>query len=331
MMERAVYPQMNTLVRMWEQTLLSKTQKAELSRAAGMDSLMKNLAAVNFFKYAAPQTAQDLPHALEVEKQGWLVRAREITPDQNIADIFELSDVAHNLRVFIKTRVLGKNLSDLYIPTDIYNESTMNRLMGERYVPQSPMDESMKNAIERAIADFSMHKSLVRVDFIVKAFYHGELLRRADEIADPQISAFLAAYVDLDLLSVLIQQRRSGTRVVDPAIFKNRAGNHYSDLAGLFRATETEQDMLLQRSPYAPLWTSLVHDDAWQFFDAYADNYLLDICKKAKLESFGLFPLFAFLYVKLLDIKNVQIATAAKRAGATADEIAERLRGCYEL
>lgn len=330
-MENMVFPQMNTLVRMRERTLLSGTQKNELRRASDVDSILKSLMAVGFFSYAQPRSAHDMDSALNDELKGWMDWARQITPDRRITDIFELPDIIHNIRVFIKAKVLERDLSELYLQDTAYGDKYFSGLLkpGSGELPDA--DKRLKAVIDDAVSDFSIHKSLSRIDLIVKFFHHSELIRLAQEIADPQINKFVTAYIDLDILSVLAQQRVSKHTFNESILSRSKGGLLHAELSKLFYSSETAQDVFLRNTPYSSMWDYLSHQSSWDLFDVYADNYLLGLCKKAKLEVFGVFPLFAFIYAKLLDIKNVRMLVAAKRAGADAGGTAERLRDGYDL
>ncbi|MEA4919445.1 MAG: V-type ATPase subunit [Clostridiaceae bacterium] len=330
-MENMVFPQMNTLVRMRERTLLSGTQKNELRRASDVDTILKSLMAVEFFSYAQPRSTHDIDSAISDELKGWMDWARQITPDRRITDMFELPDIIHNIRVFIKAKVLERDLSGLYLQDTIYDEKYFSGLLQPGRRELSDGDKRIKAVIEDAVSDFSIHKSLSRIDLIVKFFYHSELVRVSEEIGEPQITDFVTAYIDLDILSVLAQQRVSKHTLNESILFRSKGGLLHAVIPKLFYDSEAAQDAFLRSTPYSTMWDYLSHQSTWDLFDVFADNYLLGLCKKAKLEAFGLFPLFAFMYAKLLDIKNVRTLVAAKRAGADAGGTAERLRDGYDL
>lgn len=330
-MENMVFPQMNTLVRMRERTLLSGTQKNELRRALDVDSILKSLMAADFFSYAQPSGVGYIDSAIGDELKGWLDWARQITPDRRITDIFELPDIMHNIRVFIKAKVLGRDLPELYLQDTAYGEKYFWGLIQSGRRELSDGDKRIKAVIEDAVSDFSIHKSLSRIDLIVKFFHHSELIRISGEIGDRGISDFVTAYIDLDMLSVLAQQRGSNHTLNESILCRSKGGLLNAALLKLFSDSETAQDTFLHSTPYSAMWDYLSRQNSWDLFDVYADNYLLGLCKKAKLEAFGLFPMFAFMYAKLLDIKNVRTLVAAKRAGADAGDTAERLREGYDL
>lgn len=329
-MDYKVFPQMNTLVRIQEATLLSGAQKAELSRKAGTDGVFKALISTGFFRFAKPVGSQDLNAALEEETRGWLNWAKEITPDTRIVEIFEFPLMAHNISVFIKEQLLGRELPDLYFQNTVYTAAKLSAIMNEKNI-EHPLDEIIKLAIEDALSDFKVHQSFLRVTLIIKFFTHSAISKLSEQIGDDEIGGFIASYIDLEMLSVLIQQRAAKQPLNEWLLTKTTGGKLHSLILPLFHASNTEQDSALIGTPYASVWAKSNDQNTLHLFDVHADDYLIELCKKAKLEAFGLFPLLAFIYVKLSDIKNIRILAAAKQVGAGPEETRERLRIGYEL
>lgn len=330
-MPEKVFPQMNTFVRLYEGTLLSDLQKAELLNAHDADDAFKALISAEIFAAEQPKSLSQLGSALEAEKAYWLAWAKEISPESDVADIFILSDEVQNIRIFIKENVLNKDLTELYSAGTACGKATLSELMNPD-AKKSPRNISVKSVIDDALADYGIHNSLSRVDIHVRIFYHTELISLARKTADESILSVIRARIDLDYLSLLLQMREGSFALNSSLLDKITGGALYAeDIRRMFCAANAEQDAFFSTTPYSGLWFALKHQGGGELFEVYADNYLLSQCRKAKLEAFGLFPLFAFLYAKLLDITNIRVLFAAKRAGAGTAEISERLRDSYEI
>ena len=331
-MDYKVFPQMNTLVRIQESTLLSYAQKAELSRKTGVDDFYKALISTGFFHYAKPAGFHDLIAALEEETRGWLNWAKKISPDIRIAEIFEIPFVTHNVGVFVKEQLLDRKLTELYFDNTVYTATQLSRTVNTKNTVQLlPLDESIRLTIEDALSDFKIHQSFSRVALLIKFFGHCALAKLSEQIGDEDISRFIASYIDLEMLSVLMQQRAAKQPLNEWLLTKTTGGKLRSLILPLFHASNTEQDSALRGTPYASVWAKSNDQNTLHLFEVYADDYLIELCKKAKLEAFGLFPLLAFIYVKLSDIKNIRILAAAKQVGVGPEETTERLRIGYEL
>lgn len=328
-MQTKVYPQMNTLVRLAERTLLTQSQRFELVNAADLGQFLKLLSATDFFALDEPDSPQEFNSAFENEQNYWLLWAEKLSPDADIAGFFKLADSLVNIRAYVKETALQRDFTSLYIDGSQLNKSGISAIMTAEKL--SERERRIKTAIADATAAYTASKSLSRADLHIIFFGHGEFFRLADEIADKEITNFIKAKIDLEILSILLQAREENSAVGGTVLAKIEGGNiNSTELRRLFSATASEQDSFIDKTLYGGLWEQLKHQ-GFDLFDVYADNFLMEKCKSAKLEAFGLFPLFAFLYAKLLDIKNVRMIAAAKRAGAGSAEISERLRGGYEI
>lgn len=329
-MDNKVFPQMNTLVKMRELTLLTESQKAELSRAADAQAALKILGSTSFFLYGHADGVEAIDQALQAEKQGWIDWCRKDCENDGIADVFSLPQSIHNLKVFVKERVTGSDLSALYFHDGDQREA-LDALLGAKDAELASEAVQKKAVLSDAIADFGVHQSFSRIDLLLSFYGQAQLLKLAAQIGDESITAFIQAQIDLDLLSTVLQTRDAKSAINQAIAAKAVGGLLHPRAPWLLSATKAEQDAYLKNTPYAHLWELLQDKSKWAFFDVYADNYLLGKCKKAKLEAFGVFPLFAVVYAKLLDIKNVRTLIGLKRAKAKTQQIDERMREGYGL
>lgn len=325
-----VFPRMNTLVKLRENTFLKSSERGELMRAASADALYKSLMSTEFFCFAQPKAAEDLPAALDEEKKGWLDWAREISPDPRVVEIFKLQDVAHNIRVFVKERATGRDLAALYEPSEYAKDALTALLEDEGDKERSDFERAVKATLQDALGDFATYRSFLRTDLIVKFFYHGQLLRLTREIGDQQIEEIVTAMADLDLLSVVAQRPDMGD--ITPSLLEKAQGGLIAPkLGALLKASPAEQTEILRATPYDKLWENLARQSSWELFDAAADNFLMEKCRAGRLTPFGLLPLFTLLLAKLLEIRSVRLILESKRTDAEPGEIAKRVRDEYAV
>lgn len=325
-MVNKVYPEMNTLVRVCENTLLSDTHKNELVSSHDTSAVKKTLLSFGFFKYASPEPDDDFIVALDKERKGWLDWCSAITPDKNISDVFTLDDKLHNLRVYLKERLLKKDMTFLYDTDSKYNSEYFSGICSD-----ARTSDRYAKLIFACESDYSIHSSFARVELAVRFFCHRELLELAEGTKNEGIIRFVKAKIDLDLISVILQGRKTGLALNRSLLEQSTGCKLALDMEKLLACKDEELDMYFADSAYASFWASLNKKDTPELFDVLTDNYLLSLCASAKLEAFGIFPLFAFMYAKLLDIKNVRVIILLKKAEASDSELSERMRDSYEL
>ena len=328
-MAQPIYAQMNTLVRVKETKLLTRAQKLPLIHAADLDSAVRLLHEAGFFAFSAPASPSDFPSALTLEKKGWIAWAQELCPEKNIPALFMLKDTVSLLRELLRQRLTGAEAGLMDEALSIYAPEDLKRLVNDPASEAKAIPERWSKLVREITADYAVHASFQLAEYSLDRFYYQELLHIASELNEPDILAFINTAVDLYHLSVLFQCRKMGIRV--PAQVLISAEGRPSDLGGLFGMTEQEQDAFLRASRFASFWEALTPQESLALLDVYADNYLLVLCKKAKLEAFGLLPVCGFLFSKLMEIRDVRAILSGKLWKLPVNEIEKRVRISYEL
>lgn len=328
-MENKVFPQMNTLVKVRENSLLTKQQKNEMIFAEDEIAAFRLLNGTAFFSGAHPNDLDELSHSLQSENQALLNWAKAFSPEIPLSELFHVSNLVHNLKVFCKEQVMHKDLDDYYLPG--CNKAFFMKIIGGEPNALSRKEADLKAVILHILENYQVNGSFIIIDLLCTFWGHEELLKLSMGFDEVRIVDFVKAYIDLELLSIVYQIRESGFALSKPLLAKMVKGYLEFDSEWLLTATETEVNSFFHASPYADAWNLLINQSESGLFDVYKDHYLLNMCKKAKLEAFGLFPLFAFIYAKLLDIKTVSIIFNLKRAKVENSKIEERLRGEYGL
>lgn len=324
-MQQIDFFQLNTLVRVRENTLLSAQQQNALLRAADLDTAFKLLTDWKYFLYAEPSSPREFSKALLTEKKGWLQWAGEFSADCGIAAMFTLSDIIHNLKVFLKEQITGRPLEHLKLENARYRREDFLGIFEEQ--AQAAIPPRWKEQALLALEDCRANGLTAWIDYRMDALYYSELADYAAQSGDADIAAFVAAMVDLYHLSVLLQARIAKLEIPAAAIVKG--GDLKDAMPTLILADADKQDAFLLGSRYAAVWEKAMQDA--RLFDCYADDYLMTLCKRAKLQAFGLFPLFAFLFAKSREIKTIRLILFGKSRLLPEKEIEKRVCVTYEL
>lgn len=326
-MEQKVYPRLNILVKLRENSFLSTAARSELMRASSVEAVYKALTSAEYFLFAQPKGPGELLEALEAEKRGWLDWARDLGAEPSLLLLLELPDTAHNMRVFLKERALGRDLSGLYLPSK-YTRDALSSLAESEPAGAGALDRAVGAALREAIADYEKNRSFLRLDLIVRFFCQKQLLALSRTLGEPRIEKTVQAAADLDMLALLAQ----GVSPEDVSGLTPPAEGFIGPrLAALLAASPGERDAYLAKTPYGPLWETVTRSGGLEFFDALADNFLMEKLRDARVVPFGLFPLFALLQAKNMEIKTVRLIIRGLLAGAEESDIVKRVRDGYAL
>lgn len=324
-MPKKVYPELNTVVSMCEHTLLTSSQKQELAEAANFEEALSLISSWNFF---ATGDTDDYKSGLDREKYYWIDRFAAISPDCFIK-LFELHDALYAVKIFVKENLIGRNSTGLYIPYCPVDRDYLSSLE----------DKNDKNAFEEKLAafagalkeDYEKHKSLTRLDLLTSFFEFESLEEYAKQTDDEDVLEAVRRRIDLDLISLALVSRGKNIPYSDSIYEKADKVSLTFDFRKMLGQTDEENLKMLEKTPYKDVYKAAMTPEGRLNYDTLADDVIIEFCKKAKFQPFGLFMVYAFLYVKMADIKNVRVAMLAKSSGSDKETVRERMRGTYEL
>lgn len=324
-MAQELYSQMNTLVRVKEAKMLSRAQKLSLIHTPDIFAALKHLGEAGFFSFVPVPAPSAYPAALTAEKKGWISWVRELSTDKTLSEYFSLRDTVTCLKGMLAERLKGRDYHPSGDMVLIYPAEELRLLAQDSPKAAELFGKDWLTAVREAAQEYES-SGIFGAEYILDRFYVEQLLSYASRLGDKGISAYTSAYADIYHLSVLLQSRELEIKPPRFALVE-----WSGELPGLFSMTVQEQDALIRSSKYAPLWEEQREGDNTALFDVRADNFLLNLCKNAKLEAFGVFPMFGFMVGKLTEIADIRLILSGKSWRLSDVEIEKRMRDCYEL
>ena len=324
-MPKKVYPELNTVVSMCEHTLLTTSQKQELAEAASFEEALSLILSWNFF---ATGDTDDYKSGLDKEKYYWIGKFAAISPECFIK-LFELHDAFYAVKIFVKETLLGKTSTGLYIPYCPYDREYLSSL--EEKSEKTAFDEKMLSLAGELKEDYEKHKSLTRLDLLTSFFEFETLEEYAKQTKDEDVVEAVRRRIDLDLISLALVSRGKNIPYSDSTYEQADKVSLTFDFRKMLAQTDGENLKMLENTPYKDVYKAAMTPEGRLNYDTLADDVIIAFCKKAKFQPFGLFMVYAFLYVKMADIKNVRVAMLAKSSGSDKETVRERMRGTYEL
>lgn len=327
-MAQELYSQMNTLVRVKESKMLSRAQKLSLIHAQDVSSAVRQLGEAGFFAFSPVPSVADYPSALTAEKKGWIAWVGQLSPNKALSEYFMLRDTVTCLKGMLAQRLKSRDYSPSEDMALIYPAEELRMLAQDSPKAAELFGQDWITAVREAAQEYE-GSGLFGAEYRLDRFYVEKLLSYAEELGDKGISSYTSAYADIYHLSVLLQSRELEIKPPRWALLWH--GEWSGELSGLFSMNPQEQDALVRSRKYAPLWEEQHEGESSALFDVRADNFLLSLCKNAKLEAFGLFPMFGFMAGKLAEIADVRLILSGKSWRLPDGEIEKRMRDSYEL
>jgi len=253
---------------------------------------------------------------------------REISPTKLIWRIFALYYDIHNMKLVVKERMTGKRLDNLVMAYGSYPMPTI------RSAAVRESDNILKNETLTAGFFDALHaKEIYNVDFILDKAYFRTLKSLVEELGIQSIIGFLIERIDLYNVSVLFQSIAAGMqKKYFVKAFSDCGSSPLSEWeAYIYNEQEAARKFPLWQR-YKQIWEAAPsRKELFEELDVRIDNYLIERTKACKLIAFGIEPICAYFFNKLMEIKNIRILLKGKDSGYGTSEIQRRMRIPYEL
>ncbi|MFZ5354731.1 MAG: V-type ATP synthase subunit C [Bacillota bacterium] len=256
----------------------------------------------------------------------------EVSPEPELTDIFLLKYDVHNLKVLLKSMILGEDNDSLLmnigvIPVSKLKEAVKDRDFRDFYPKLAEGITEIMNNLETTpdpqYIDLVLDKSLYR------AIY---------DIAVKSKSAFLKDYLSnqIDLINirsfVRIKAIGYGRDYLSKVIIENGyIGADFYD-KNFEEPVDTIADKLLSTKYHRVVEEGMESYAATKTLTKYeklADDFIFDIAKKGKYIAFGIEPLVGYLMAKENEVKIIRIIMVGKNNQIPNELIRERLRDVY--
>ncbi len=320
-MKQTDYAYSSAYIRALENKLLTNTDIESLVLASDFMSASHVLRDKGYSdKEITPQNLERvLKDSLEKVRQEVLWSA----PEDNTLDIFLYKNDFHNLKAVLKSISSGnKNperflLSPATVSADKITEAAAN-------VDFSILPEYLRGVGKTSFDILNrMHDGALAESVIDKA-----CMDYMQEKAQDTKNEFLIGLIKLENTMSDIKIAERSAKMQKDRSFLESALSENSDIArdGLILASISDTvSEFLEKSGKKE--ASLALDKGLREFEKYADNSVNQYIEKAKLITFGIEPVIAFIYKKQAEVGMVRMILSAKQNNVAEQEIRDRLRG----
>ena len=324
-----IYPHANTVVCIEESKLLKKINYDILHNAAGLAPTLNELNEINYFQSHHPASPDNYGAMLDRLMKITLELLKNIAPVADIWRIFALYYDIHNMKLVVKERFFGKRFDELALDYGSYSMATI------RSAAVRKKDDILSNEVLTEGFFEALHlKDSYDIDFILDKLYFRTLKHMAIKLKTPAIDGFITEKIDLFNVSLVLQAISAGI----PEGYFQRAfsegGSCSLDEWQLYLKKDKPDELthfpLWQK--YRPIWSAARNrNQALAEVDVWIDDYLIEKTKTCKLMAFGIEPICAYFFNKIMEIKNVRILLEGKARNYSQPEIRKRMRIPYEV
>ncbi len=332
-MNRMDYGRSVVTVRVFEKKLLTRNRLDRMIDSDTPEEVLKLLGETEYSQSMSDiQNAQDYEKILKRETERVFSLIRELSNESEIVDILSLKYDYHNLKVLLKSRLMGKDFTDLLMDAGTQKVDKLKQKFDIKNYNDMPGE--FVQAIEEVEKEFSENKDPQKIDLIVDKYYYRNLLRIAHKIDVPVISAYVEGLIDFQNLITLFRVKKQDRDMKFLENIIHEGGTIPKDK--IVASLNDSPEVIANKFKREKLGEYLIKGiDSFgetgrlSELEKISDNYLMELNKDSKYVVFGPEPLFNYLVVKEREINAIRMIMVSKINNIDSVKIKERLRDTY--
>ncbi|MDN5331299.1 MAG: V/A-type H+/Na+-transporting ATPase subunit [Tepidanaerobacteraceae bacterium] len=316
-----------------ENRLLGRSVIERVIEAENIESMLRVLSETDYApEFEELESVYDFEKALENSMIRTLNTVRESLKDHRIVRFFTLKYDFHNLKVVLKSRILGIDVQENFSKLgEVPVEELIKLGKGEG---DAEVPESMKTAFDGAMRLYEETRDPQQIDLFLDRALFEELIGLTKKIGQEFLKDYLAASVDLINIKTVVRLKymESDFRTleksllpggtIEPAFFEKY---FQEPVNSLIEALSSSRYSRVVKEGLEN-WISTGSPAA---YEKLSDDFLLGILKKGLYKPFGLETVAGYIGAKENEIKILRVLMVGKINGISEDMIRERLRDVY--
>lgn len=257
---------------------------------------------------------------------------KEISPYPYLFKLFNLKYDFYNIKILLKSKLLNINdISNIYNIGNLSSDALKSAVFDAKY-------QLIPIKIERLIKDaeneFIKNEDLQLLDTFLDNGYYEILFNYLEDINEPYLFYFYKKEVDLLNIIIACRSKVRDLKKGKLAEILIKYGNlSVQKFINIYETSLSSWPNHFQRNEYEHIVENGIkywlEDNSLLEIDKLADNYLLNLLKVGKYNTFGLESVIAYYYAKENDIKNIRMISNYKRYSLSKELLKENVRDTY--
>ena len=315
------YSQLNTAISVKEQSFLSRANLVQLLNAVDDEQLALYLEGTPYSVPLAEIRQHDvLDQTIMKALAADYAFAYQQCPDPNLVNVFGLKYVYHNLKLFLKMRAIGRDLSHLLIPIGPYPLEALKHL--SLTLESDLCDPLIVEEVAQTWSEYKDYENTVAIDMGMDSAYFRNLRVIADQSDLPLLQELVALAQDKPNSFAYQLMSRKGTKRPKEILHLAKDGQ----LASWFNA--------FNALPYTKVFDSYVQAmqsgkiQASQM-EQLQDLYLTHLVNSASLDALSGGQILRYLNGREMEAVNLRLILLGRANGIAKEAIEERMRLGY--
>lgn len=322
-----------TRTRALETKLLDKTKIERMIESKNGEEVIKVLSETDYAgSISEMNNSLDYEIILSKEIEKTYSYLKEISPTKELTGIFLLKYDIHNLKVLLKSSLLGEENEELFINVGTVPVLKLKEMMKEKDFRDLP--SLMAATVQDIIDDFAVSIEPQEIDLLLDKCLYEMMFELAVQSKIKFLIDFVSIQIDLTNIKTFLRLKTIGfgRDYLPKVIFEN------GKLSNDFFAKYFEEPI---ETLAEKLWASEYHGVIEEGLEGFAltksltkleklaDDFILNYVKKGKYVAFGVEPLVGYIMAKENEVKIIRIIMVGKINQIPNELIRERLRDVY--
>lgn len=331
-MNDLAYSGVNTTVRILEQQLLSKEQLNGILVSTSLQQALEALQKTSYeIDVQEVLESRQFDKVLDDHLKAHYEEVLELIPDASLLDVFSIRYTYHNLKVLLKSKFSGRDLTHLCVPLGRYSMETLNQLVETQDSLDVP--PIMIEGVREAYADFENFGRLEAADVFMDRYYFKHLRFIDRTLNQDIIHQIVNIMIDMENMTILIranQQNQSRSFLI--GVLSSEGTIDKTSLIDEVLEKGTDALLELYRNvPYYDRIVSIIESKEHPVFalELLKEELIYHILQEATFEPFGPLPSLAYIHALEMEVKNLRLLLVGVDNEFSKEQLEERMRPVY--
>jgi V/A-type H+-transporting ATPase subunit C len=322
-----------TRIRALETKLLDKSKIERMVDTKNAEEVVRVLAETEYASLVSEMSsALDYETLLLKELERTYAFLREIAPSKGIAQLFLIKYDIHNLKVLLKSNMLGEENDELLINIGSIPVNRLKEMVKEKNF--NDFDPIIGEALKSVLDNVSVTPDPQLIDLVLDKSQYEIMYNLAKQSKSSFMMDFISAQIDMVNIRSFLRIRIMGfgRDYLTKVIFLN--GKLGLDFYSKYfdEPLESIAEKLWATDYYKVIQEGLesfAKTKSFTKLERLIDDYILEFAKKGKYVAFGIEPIIGYLMAKENEAKLIRIIMVGKINDIPNEIIRERLRDVY--
>lgn len=328
-MERTDFASIVPKVKVWETRLLNKGFYEKLMDLNSLDEAIKSLQETTYGNYISNSNFEE---SLELSYKDVCEELYKTMKHTDVVKFIRLKNDYNNIKTLVKSKILNKDFSYILnengtVDLEVLKVSFKNNNFRD-------LHSIMIECIEESFKSYEKNNDVQKVDIVIDNYMYKHMKAVASCMDSKFMSDYTEMLIDLTNLKTSLRVKKlnkdkvflkevlldGGKLSID--VFLDMINSGIEDIPNKFIRTSYSKLVSDSIAEY-------LNTNSLSALEKNIDNYVMKFVRDAKFVSLGVEPVFAYLYARETEIKNLRIVLAGKLNNVDSSIIKERLRDNY--